>query len=150
MAQSVNSKKKTASARSGNGRRSDCPIAFGLDIFGDRWSLLVLRDLLLHGKRSFGEMLQSEEGIATNILTDRLTRLEAAGLIVRRSVPENRVKREYLATRKGRDLLPVLLEIASWSARYDPDTGAPPQFIARIRRDRDAVIRDILRNLPEI
>jgi DNA-binding HxlR family transcriptional regulator len=150
---SVKKKPRTAAPepapRSQAKRRSDCPISFGLDLFGDRWTLLVLRDLLMRGKKTFGEILAGEEGIATNVLTERLTRLEAEGLVVRRPHPESRVKIEYYGTEKARDLLPVLLEIAAWSSKYDPDTGAPPAFIARIHKDRARLIKELRAALPD-
>ena len=108
-------------------RRSHCPIAYALDLFGDKWSLLVLRDLLLMGKRRYNEFLASEEGISTNILAERLRRLEAAELVKKSLVGNNRRQCVYTPTRKALDLLPVLREIIRWSARHDPRTAAPPR-----------------------
>jgi DNA-binding HxlR family transcriptional regulator len=128
-------------------KRSHCPIAFALDIFGDKWSLLVLRDLLLKGKRRYGELLASEEAIATNILSERLSRLEAEGLITKSRDKTNRRQFIYSPTQKGLDLLPALLEISLWSANYDPQTAAPPSVMRRIRTDRDGFIRELKANL---
>lgn len=122
--------------------RSHCPIAFGLDIFGDKWTLLVLRDLFFKEKRRYNEFLRSEEGIATNILSERLRRLEAEGLITK-SKPGGGRKYIYKPTRKGLDLLPVLLEISCWSARYDSSSAAPPALMRRIKKDREGFIREI-------
>lgn len=121
-------------------RRSGCPISFSLDVFGDRWTLLVLRDLLLKGKRHFRELAASDEGIATNILTDRLKRLETSGIVVRSRDENDGRQIIYAATEKGLGLIPVLLELAAWGATHDPDTDAPPDFVPNFQRDRDAVI----------
>ena len=125
-------------------KRSHCPIAFALDIFGDRWSLLVLRDLFFKGRRHYKEFLAAEEGISTNILSERLARLEAEGLITRRRDETNRRHFIYAPTQKSFDLLPAMLEIGLWSAKYDPDTAAPPAVMRRIRNDRDGFIREVI------
>lgn len=96
--------------------RSPCPIASALDLFGDRWTLLVLRDILLFGKHRHREFLASPEGIASNILAERLKRLESAGLISREPDPDDRRQLIYGATDKGRTLTPVLQQIAEWGA----------------------------------
>lgn len=124
-------------------KRSRCPIAFALDLIGDRWTLLVLRDLIIVQKRHFREFLDSPEGIASNILTDRLRRLECAAILTREPDPDNARQVVYAPTRKGLDLLPVMLEMVSWSAKYDADTAAPAPFVARIRSDRNAVIAEL-------
>jgi DNA-binding HxlR family transcriptional regulator len=121
-------------------RRSDCPISFALETFGDTWSLLVMRDLLFGGKRTFGEFLRSEERIATNVLAARLRALEEVGLIRADGVGRNL---RYSLTAKGLDLLPMLLEMVAWSARHDPRTAAPPAFVARIRKDRARLIDEL-------
>lgn len=123
-------------------RGSGCPICYALDIFGDRWTLLILRDLLLAGKRRYRELLDSDEAIASNILSDRLRRLEAGGIIVREPDPGDRRQALYRATEKGRTLLPVLLEIAAWGASNDPETGAPPSFAGAYYANRDAFHED--------
>jgi DNA-binding HxlR family transcriptional regulator len=122
-------------------RRSGCPISFGLDIFGDGWTLLVLRDLLLKGRRTFRDLAAGGEGIATNILTDRLKRLEAAGLIGRAPVPGDRRQVQYLPTGAGQALVPVLVELAYWGATHDPATASPPEFQQGYENDRDALVR---------
>ncbi len=124
-------------------RRSDCPIHFGLEVFGDPWTLLILRDLLLKGRSTYSDFLHAEEGIATNVLADRLTRLEQDGLVVAdRGAGGGRAHR-YRPTSKAIDLLPVLLEIIAWSAAYDPATAADPAFVARLRSDRAGLERDL-------
>jgi len=122
---------------------SGCPIDYALDIFGDRWTLLVIRDLVFGGKRHFREFIESPEGIASNILASRLKKLEQRGVISRRADPENRKQVVYELTEKGVDLIPVLLEIVRWGGTHDPDTAAPAAFVARVERDRAGLIRDV-------
>jgi len=117
-------------------RRSDCPINFALETFGDRWSLLIIRDLLFFGKATYGQFLASEEGIATNILADRLEKLEKADMV-------HKDGSTYSLTERGIDLLPVLLEVIVWSAKYDPKTAVPAGFVKDIRTRRDALIKEI-------
>ena len=127
-------------------RRSDCPISSALDLLGDKWSLLVMRDVLLRGKSHYREFLASEEGIATNILADRLSRLEAAGLLERTGEDPRSGKQSYHATAKGKDLIPLLLEMMVWSAAHDPQTTVPGALLAELARDRPATaqaIRDL-------
>jgi DNA-binding HxlR family transcriptional regulator len=122
---------------------SGCPIDYALDIFGDRWTLLVIRDLVFGGKRHFREFIESPEGIASNILASRLKKLEQRGVISRRADPENRKQVVYELTEKGVDLIPVLLEIVRWGGTHDPDTAAPAAFVARVTSDRAALIQEI-------
>jgi len=130
-------------------RRSRCPIAFSLDCFGDRWSLLVIRDMVFKGKRYFGEFLTAGEDIATNVLADRLERLEDAGIITRRRDPEKGTKIVYGLTDRGIDLVPLLLELIAWSGRHDPGTAAPRKFLRELESNRDELARRTIRNLRE-
>ncbi len=110
-------------------RRSNCPISSTLDLLGDRWTLLVVRDLLFLRKRRFGEFLESPERIPTNILSDRLRRLEERG-VVEKSLYSSRPRRyEYRLTALGADLFPVLRAMAEWGLRNLPGTTAPPQEV---------------------
>jgi len=120
-------------------RRSGCPIAFGLDIFGDRWSLLVLRDLIFEGKSRFQDFLGSDEHISTNILAARLEQLACAGLIEKVADPLDGRRFSYAPTPKGLDLIPLLLEFVRWSGKHDAHTEAPPEFVAALERDRDGI-----------
>lgn len=122
------------------GRRSDCPINFALQTFGDGWSLLIIRDLMFTERRTYGDFLGAEEGIATNVLADRLKHLQAQGLIRKRGSGR---RAAYGLTEKGLDLLPALLELVSWSARHDPRTAAPPDFVARIRAGREQLAKEL-------
>jgi DNA-binding HxlR family transcriptional regulator len=123
--------------------RSRCPINFGLEIFGDKWTLLILRDILLVGKRSFMEFQASEEKIASNILSERLVRLEDAGLVRRYGVSEDARQIHYLPTEAGRKLMPVLVELAYWGAKHDPQTAAPKPFVRGYERDRGGLLKEL-------
>lgn len=100
--------------------RSSCPITNTLDIVGDKWTLLIIRDLFL-GKKCYREMMQSPEGIASNILANRLQRLEKTGFISKRAYQTNPVRYQYLLTNKGQDLLPVLQAITQWAHKHIPE-----------------------------
>ena len=106
--------------------RSHCPVSRALEAVGDRWSLLILRDMVLREKDRYHEFLNSEEGISTNILADRLARLEKQGLISKTADPEDKRQFLYTPTQKGLDLLPVVFEMARWSLKYDPETDKKP------------------------
>lgn len=124
-------------SQSSRREKSNCPISYSLDLFGDKWTLLVLRDLILWGKTRFAEFQSSDEKIASNILSDRLRRLEAQGIVVTEKDPADARQKIYAATEKGLTLTPVLLEIAAWGASNDADTGAPSGFAADFYADRD-------------
>jgi len=111
-------------------QRSGCPIATTLDIVGDRWTLIVLRDLLV-GKKRFSEFLASPEEIATNVLTDRLALMEAAGLVTKTAYQLRPKRYEYSLTKKGEALLPMLQEMSRWANRYVPGTWTPPASFMR-------------------
>jgi DNA-binding HxlR family transcriptional regulator len=130
-------------------RRSDCPVNYGLELFGDKWTLLIIRDLMFKGKHYYGQLQQSEEKIATNILADRLAMLEEAGLILKKIDPAHGSKLIYRLSRKGIDLLPVLVEIIVWSAKYDQHTAADTKFVRRAIRDRDGLIKEIAMKLKK-
>ena len=126
-------------------RRSDCPISFALEIFGDRWTLLILRDLMLKGKQRYSEFLAGGEGIATNIVSDRLRRLEARALITGAPDPDDRRQIVYRPTESGVGLVPMLVEMTVWGARTDPHTAADSAFLKAFEKDRDAVIDGFVR-----
>lgn len=125
-------------------RRSDCPINFALQTFGDAWSLLIIRDLMFTESRTYSDFLNAEEGMATNILAARLELLQSAGLITREGAGRGA---KFSLTQKGLDLLPAMLELISWSARYDARSAAPPGFVSRIRKDRAAATADLREQL---
>jgi DNA-binding HxlR family transcriptional regulator len=124
-------------------RRSNCSISYALDYLGDKWTLLVLRDLLFHGKRHFREFLASEEKIASNILAQRLKQLERAGMIMRRTDPTSRRSVIYSPTEKAADLIPALLELTLWSGKYDLHTRVTPALKHRIGDDRDNLVAEL-------
>ena len=126
-----------------NSPRSHCPINFALEIFGDRWSLLIIRDLMFKGKKHYREFLRSEEKIATNILADRLTKLEANGIISKEGDTANRSRLIYRLTEKGLDLIPVLTDIIVWSAKYDPKTEAHRDFVEKALHSRDELLQEV-------
>ena len=101
-------------------QKSQCPINLSLEVFGDKWSLLIIRDLMFANKRYFGEFLQSEEKIASNILTDRLNMLEEKGIITKANDPEHKLKYIYSLTKKGIDLLPIMTAIGAWGMNHQP------------------------------
>jgi DNA-binding HxlR family transcriptional regulator len=124
--------------------RSGCPVSVSLERFGDRWSLLIIRDLMVRGFRTFKEFQQSGEGIATNILADRLRRLEAAGILTAEVERADARKINYRLTEKGIDLAPVLFELLLWGARHEK-TGAPCAFIEEMVGNREAVLAEVRR-----
>lgn len=124
-------------------RLNGCPVTYALDSFGDRWSLLIIRDLLLRGLRTYGDFLDGGEGISTNILADRLKFLEGQGIITKTPDAENRRRIIYSLTEKGFDLAPVIFDLFLWSAQYDPDTKAPRDMVERMEKNREKMLADI-------
>lgn len=122
-------------------RRSNCPISFSLDVIGDSWTLLIIRDMIFAGKKTFGEFLSSDEGIARNILTNRLSRLEAMGLIIKKPHPSDGRKDLYELTESGLDFIPVLLELSAWGAKHDPETADALAWLNEIQMDKDSLIQ---------
>jgi len=125
-------------------RQSGCPVAFGLDTFGDRWSLLVLREMMVRGKKTYGDFLEIDEGIATNVLADRLKHLETEGIISKSRDPDNRRSYLYTLTDKGRDLAPILTEIILWGGKYDKRPQARREAVNKAKKNRqcfEATIR---------
>lgn len=110
-----------------------CPVRYAAGVFGDKWSFVLLRDVLLHGKRYYGEFLASEERIATNILANRLLKLEESGMLSRHVDLQKKSKICYTPTGKARALLPAFLGIMVWSTEYDEATEAPHSFATAFR-----------------
>ena len=124
-------------------RKSDCPVHFALEVFGDAWTLLIIRDLMFKGRTSYTDFLRGEEGIATNVLADRLVRLEEDGVVEKVAGSGGGSASTYRLTPKGIDLLPIMLEVIGWSATYDPKTAADRRFVRRLHRDRAALETEI-------
>lgn len=125
-------------------RRSGCPVSISLEMLGDRWSLLVIRDLMVRGYRTFKEFQESGERISSNILAHRLRKLEQAGIISAEADEADRRRLNYRLTEKGIDLAPVLLELLIWGARHE-QTGAPCGVIAEMAGNREAVLAEVRR-----
>jgi DNA-binding HxlR family transcriptional regulator len=117
--------------------RSHCAVNYGVEIFGDRWSLLIVRDIVFAGKKTYGQFLKSEEGIATNVLASRLALLEEQGILARTPSLEDGRKDFYTLTEKGLDLIPIVLNIVQWSAQHDAQSYVRGQkkFLERLRRN---------------
>jgi DNA-binding HxlR family transcriptional regulator len=122
-------------------RRSECPLNASVEMLGDRWSLLIIRDMMLRGFRSYKEFLECYEGIATNILADRLRKLIANGIIRAEPDPADGRKLIYVLTEKGVDLAPVLTEMVLWAARHEK-TGNQP-LIRQMRKGKEKVIAGV-------
>lgn len=129
-------------------RRSGCPVSIALEKFGDRWSLLIIRDLMVRGYKTFKQFQESGEGIATNILASRLQKLEAGGIILREPEQSDGRKINYRLTEKGIDLAPVLLELLLWSAKHE-ETGAPCNVMAEMAQNRQAILAETRRRWQE-
>jgi len=120
--------------------RSRCPISFSLETFGDKWSLLILRDIIYFGKHTFGEFLASDERIARNILADRLTRLQATGLLTKAPHPADKRRDIYRVSDSGLDVIPLLLSMAEWGSSHGHDTKAPAFWLALTQTRRDEMV----------
>lgn len=130
-------------ARSDPPTRSTCPLNFALEIFGDRWTLIVLRDLLLKARRRYGELLACEEGIATNVLADRLRRLEHRGLVRKERDAGDARQFLYRPTQQAIALVPMLVEMTVWGARSSSNSSVDRDFLKRFETDRAQLIADI-------
>lgn len=128
--------------------RSGCPVSLSLEVFGDRWSLLVVRDLMVRGLRTFKEFQQSAEGIASNILADRLQKLEAMGIIAAEREPSDRRKVIYRLSPRGIDLAPVMLELLIWGARHEAG-GTAGAVAETMEKNRQRVLAEVRRRWQE-
>lgn len=122
-------------------RRSECPLNASVEMLGDRWSLLIIRDMMLRGFRTYKEFMECYEGIATNILADRLRKLAANGIIVAESDPSDGRKSIYLLTAKGIDLAPVLTEMVLWAAAHE-NTGNPA-LVRQMMENKEKFLADV-------
>lgn len=121
--------------------RSDCPISGALDHLGDRWSLLIIRDIAFYGKDSYNALLGSDEGIATNVLSSRLRSLESSGILSKHRDPEDKRKQRYQLTDAGLALIPLLIEMILWSADHNAEgISVPEDFLHMARTDKVALI----------
>ena len=129
-------------------RRSDCPVSYTLDFFGDKWMLLILRDMMFDGKSSYGEFLQSDEKIATNILADKLQILHENGFVTKAVSPENKSKFIYTLTEKGIGLLPVVIEMLIWGSKFNP-AGSKKELLKVLKKDKDKTIKEFSKMLKK-
>ena len=117
-----------------------------MEVFGDKWSLLIIRDVMLRDKVSYSEFLNSEEKIATNILVNRLKVLEAEKILFKEVSPQNKSKYVYSLTQKGLDLLPIVIEIMDWGAKYNEN--CPRRELGKkIQKNKAKVVKDLSRSL---
>jgi DNA-binding HxlR family transcriptional regulator len=121
--------------------RSSCPISSTLDILGDKWSLLIVRDMAFKGMSTYGEFLKAGEGIATNVLADKLAQLECGGIISKETHPTSKAKILYRLTAKGIDLIPALVEIILWSEKYHDVHAQATKFARQAKKDKAGVIK---------
>lgn len=130
--------------KSFNKPRSGCPVCVSLEQFGDRWSLLVIRDMMVRGYRTFREFQHAGEGIATNVLASRLRKLTTHGIIMAEPAAEDARSIHYRLTPKGIALAPVMLELLIWAARHE-ETAAPCGFVEQMEKDRQGVLNETYR-----
>ena len=128
-------------------KRSDCPVCSSLDVWGDKWSLLIIRDLMVAKECTYGDFLKSPEGIATNILASRLKELEENKIIEKLDHPESRAKVLYRLTKKGIDLLPTMIEINLWAEKYFPIPADRKAMLKEVKKDKAAFIKSLTKKL---
>jgi DNA-binding HxlR family transcriptional regulator len=130
-------------------KRSECPVSSALDIVGDKWSLLIIRDIMLSGKNTYNEFLKSEEKIATNVLADRLSMLESAGILAKEEHPSSKAKIFYRLTSQGIDLLPLIVEMILWSDKYLSIAPQAKEFAKQLRKNKEIVVKQISEGLKK-
>ena len=130
-------------------KRSDCPISCSLDIWGDKWSLLIIRDLMFAKQCTYGDFLKSAEGIATNILASRLQRLEEKKIIKKSDHPDSKAKVLYTLTRKGIDLLPIMIEINLWAEKYFSIPADRKAMLKEVKKDKAEFIKTSIKELKK-
>jgi DNA-binding HxlR family transcriptional regulator len=128
-------------------KRSDCPLSCSLDIWGDKWSLLIIRDLMYAKQCTYGDFLKSGEGIATNILASRLATLEENKMIEKLEHPDSKAKVLYKLTRKGIDLLPIVIEINLWAEKYFPIPEDRKAMLKEVKKDKTGFIKSVMKQL---
>lgn len=128
-------------------KRSECPISSSLDIWGDKWSLLIVRDLMFSKQCTYGDFLKSDEKIATNILASRLQMLETNGVITKQDHPESKAKVLYQLTQKGIDLLPLMIEINLWADKYFTLPTESREILKEVKNNKEAFIKEKMLDL---
>ena len=128
-------------------KRSECPLSCSLDIFGDKWSLLIIRDLIFGNKCTYNDFLKSDEGIATNILASRLKGLEENGILEKSAHPDSKAKILYKLTTKGIDLLPIIMEVYIWAEKYLTIPADLKATIKEAKKDKDKFVKQVTKEL---
>jgi DNA-binding HxlR family transcriptional regulator len=128
-------------------KRSNCPISCSLDMWGDKWSLLIVRDLMFAKECTYGDFLKSPEGIATNILASRLQSLEENKIIEKLEHPDSKAKVLYRLTRKGIDLLPIIIEINLWAEKYFTIPDDRKAMLKEMKKDKAGFIKSAIKQL---
>jgi len=123
--------------------RSHCPVNYALEHFGDKWSLLIIRDLMFKGKRHYNEFFESEEKVSTSVLGDRLKSLEEAGIISRGKDEVKKSRIRYSLTEKGIALLPLMVEIIIWSGDFDKKTATGQDFLIQAVNNRESLLAEL-------
>lgn len=131
-------------------KRSDCPISCSLDIWGDKWSLLIVRDLIFFKERTYSDFLKSDEKIATNILAARLQMMEENGIVSKLDHPESKAKVLYRLTPKGIDLLPLIIEINIWADKYLPIPSERRAILKEIKKNKESYIKMRTKELKNV
>lgn len=130
-------------------KRSDCPVSCSLDIWGDKWSLLIVRDLMFSKQCTYGDFLKSGEKIATNILASRLQTLEENGIITKSDHPDSKAKVLYKLTQKGIDLLPLMIEINLWAEKYFTMPTERKVMLKEVKKNKEAYIKTATKELKK-
>jgi len=130
-------------------KRSDCPVSCSLDIWGDKWSLLIVRDLMFSKQCTYGDFLKSDEKIATNILASRLQTLEENGIITKSDHPDSKAKVLYKLTQKGIDLMPLMIEINLWAEKYFTIPTERKAMLKEVKKGKEAFIKTATKELKK-
>ena len=129
--------------------KSHCPVNYALEHFGDKWSLLIIRDLMFKGKRHYNEFFESDEKVSTSVLGDRLKSLEESGIIRKGKDEVKKSRIRYSLTEKGISLLPMMIEMIVWSGQFDKKTAAGQDFLNQAKKKREALISGLEKKLRE-
>ncbi|MFV5689628.1 winged helix-turn-helix transcriptional regulator [Flavobacterium sp. ZT3R25] len=130
-------------------KRSDCPVSYSLEAFGDKWSLLIVRDLLMKKECTYGDFAKAEEKIATNILASRLLSLEENGIIQKLEHPDSKAKVLYRLTQKGIDLVPILVEINLWAEKYTEIPDCRKEILSKMHTNKEEFIKNTIKDLKK-
>ena len=130
-------------------KRSDCPVSCSLDVWGDKWSLLIVRDLMFAKQCTYGDFLKSGKKIATNILASRLQTLEENGIITKQDHPDSKAKVLYKLTQKGIDLLPLIIEINLWADKYYDISAEQKAILKEVKKDKEKFIKTATKELKK-